>query len=130
MGCIFLGAGLVAFLISLGLGRLSLSERQIHLLANGVSPRRRFLAKVWAVALGLLAAAGAVGSRIDSVDDERAEVVIENVSCFHPELREYVADHASIAWDQYRWTAGAFVMLKPNELERLYPGGRGFGLLI
>jgi monoamine oxidase len=54
-------------------------------------------------------------------NDERAEVVIENVSRFHPELREYVVDHASIAWDQYRWTAGAFVMLKPNELERLYP---------
>jgi hypothetical protein len=54
-------------------------------------------------------------------NDERAEVVIENVSRFHPELREYVVDHASIDWDQYRWTAGAFVMLKPNELERFYP---------
>jgi monoamine oxidase len=54
-------------------------------------------------------------------NDERAEVVIENVSRFHPELREYVVDHASVDWEQYRWTAGAFVMLKPNELERFYP---------
>lgn len=54
-------------------------------------------------------------------NDERVEVVIENVSRFHPELREFVVDHASIDWDQYRWTAGAFVMLKPNELERFYP---------
>jgi monoamine oxidase len=54
-------------------------------------------------------------------NDERAEVVIENVSRFHPELREFVVDHASIEWGQYRWTAGAFVMLKPNELERFYP---------
>lgn len=54
-------------------------------------------------------------------NDERAEVVIENVSRFHPELRKYVVDHASIDWEQYRWTAGAFVMLKPNELERFYP---------
>lgn len=54
-------------------------------------------------------------------NDERAEVVIENVSRFHHELREYVVDYASIDWEQYRWTAGAFVMLKPNELERFYP---------
>lgn len=51
----------------------------------------------------------------------RAEVVIDNVSRFHPELRDYVVDHASIDWEQYRWTAGAFVMLKPGELERFYP---------
>jgi monoamine oxidase len=54
-------------------------------------------------------------------NDERAEVVIENVSRFHPELRDYVVDHASVDWEQYRWTAGAFVMLKPGELERFYP---------
>jgi monoamine oxidase len=54
-------------------------------------------------------------------DNERAEVVIQNVSRFHPELREYVVDHASVEWGTYRWTAGAFVMLKPGELERLYP---------
>lgn len=53
--------------------------------------------------------------------DARAEVVIENISRFHPELREYVVDHASIDWEQYRWTGGAFVMLKPGELERFYP---------
>lgn len=54
-------------------------------------------------------------------NDERAETVIENVSRFHPELRDYVVDHASIDWEEYRWTAGAFVMLKPGELERFYP---------
>jgi monoamine oxidase len=52
---------------------------------------------------------------------ERAEVVIDKVSRFHPELRDYVVDTASIDWEQYRWTAGAFVMLKPGELERFYP---------
>ena len=36
-------------------------------------------------------------------------------SRFHPELRRYVVDHASVDWETYRWTAGAFVMLKPNE---------------
>ena len=54
-------------------------------------------------------------------NDERAEVVIQNVSRFHPELRDYVVDSASVDWEQYRWTAGAFVMLKPGELERFYP---------
>lgn len=54
-------------------------------------------------------------------NEERAETVIENVSRFHPELRDYVVDHASIDWEEYRWTAGAFVMLKPGELERFYP---------
>lgn len=54
-------------------------------------------------------------------NDERAETVIENVSRFHPELRDYVVDYASIDWEEYRWTAGAFVMLKPGELERFYP---------
>jgi len=53
-------------------------------------------------------------------ENERAEVVIENVSRFHPELRKHVVDHASIDWETYRWTAGAFVMLKPGELERFY----------
>jgi monoamine oxidase len=32
-----------------------------------------------------------------------------------------VIDHASVDWEEYRWTAGAFVMLKPGELERFYP---------
>lgn len=60
--------------------------------------------------------------RLGALDDgERAEVVIRNISRFHPELDEYVVDHASIDWEEYRWTGGAFVMLKPNELERLYP---------
>jgi monoamine oxidase len=54
-------------------------------------------------------------------NEDRAETVIDNVSRFHPELREYVVDHASIDWEEYRWTAGAFVMLKPGELERFYP---------
>jgi monoamine oxidase len=54
-------------------------------------------------------------------NEERAETVIDNVSRFHPELRDYVVDHASIDWEEYRWTAGAFVMLKPGELERFYP---------
>jgi hypothetical protein len=68
MGCIFIVSGLIAFLVSLGLGRLSFSERQIHLLADRRSPRRLYVAKVWALALVLLAAAGAVGARMDRVD--------------------------------------------------------------
>jgi monoamine oxidase len=54
-------------------------------------------------------------------NNERAEVVIEKVSRFRPELRDYVVDSASVDWESNRWMAGAFVMLKPNELERLYP---------
>lgn len=69
MGCIFIALGLIALAASLGLGRFCLSERQIHLLSNRPSPRWVYVAKVWVVALALLAAAGAVGLRMHRIDE-------------------------------------------------------------
>ncbi len=54
-------------------------------------------------------------------NDGRAQGVLAHVCRVQPQLRGLVGDHASVDWEQYRWTAGAFVMLKPNELERFYP---------
>jgi monoamine oxidase len=55
-------------------------------------------------------------------NEERAAVAIENVARFHPEIAEdgMVLGHASIAWDQYKWSGGAFSFLWPNQLGRLY----------
>jgi monoamine oxidase len=64
-------------------------------------------------------------------DAGRADVVVRNVSRYHPELPDYVTGHASIDWEQDRWHGGAFVMLQPRELELYYhpairPEGRLF----
>lgn len=68
MGCIFIASGLIALVASLGLGRFCLSQRQIHLLSNRPSSRRGYVVKVWVVALVLLAAAGAAGTRMSRID--------------------------------------------------------------
>ena len=55
-------------------------------------------------------------------NDERAEVCIENIARFHPEIAGdgMVLGHASIAWDQYKWAGGAFSFLWPRQLGREY----------
>ena len=71
--------------------------------------------------------------------EERARVVAEAVSRFHPELAGYepgkehpiVDDHASIFWDEYRWSYGAFSFLRSGDLPKFYadsvkPEGRLF----
>lgn len=72
--------------------------------------------------------------RVAALDWEtRAEVVKQSISRFHPEILEdgMVTDHASIAWNDYKWSAGAFAFLWPRQLEDLYekaiqPDGRLF----
>ncbi|HEY0783674.1 MAG TPA: NAD(P)/FAD-dependent oxidoreductase [Thermoanaerobaculia bacterium] len=54
-------------------------------------------------------------------NDERARIVVENIRRFHPEIDQYVVDHASIDWEEHHWTGGAFCFLQPGELEAYYP---------
>jgi monoamine oxidase len=57
--------------------------------------------------------------------EDRATVAIENISRFHPEIKEpgMVLGHASMAWDQHKWAGGAFSFLWPSQLGRLYQAG-------
>jgi monoamine oxidase len=57
-------------------------------------------------------------------EDERAEVVMNGISRFHPEIREFVVHSASIDWEAERFSAGAFAFLRPRQLERIYPAAR------
>jgi monoamine oxidase len=57
-------------------------------------------------------------------EEERAEVVMNGISRFHPEIRDYVVDSASIDWEAERFSAGAFAFLRPGQLERIYPDAR------
>lgn len=54
-------------------------------------------------------------------ESERAEVVMNNIARFHPEIRDYVIDSASIDWEQEKFSAGAFSFLRPGQLHRLFP---------
>jgi monoamine oxidase len=54
-------------------------------------------------------------------EHERAEVVMDHVERFHPEIREYVVDSASIDWEEEKYSAGAFAFLRPGQLEDLFP---------
>jgi len=47
--------------------------------------------------------------------NERAQIVIDKISRFHPELPKYADDHASMVWDQSKWAAGAFSFLQPGD---------------
>jgi monoamine oxidase len=64
-------------------------------------------------------------------DAERARVVVEGIRRFHPEIESYVEDHASIDWEEFEWTGGAFAFLRPGEIEAFFgdairPEGRVF----
>ena len=50
----------------------------------------------------------------------RKETVLEVIEKFHPEIRSYVDDHASMFWDEYEWTKGAFSSMKPGDLTQHY----------
>ena len=54
-------------------------------------------------------------------EDERAEVVMDHIERFHPEIREYVTDTATIDWEAEKYSAGAFSFLRPGQLEHLFP---------
>lgn len=60
--------------------------------------------------------------RLGALDEsERAEIVMNNIERFHPEIREYVTDSASIDWEQEKFSAGAFSFLRPGQLHSLFP---------
>jgi monoamine oxidase len=52
--------------------------------------------------------------------DERAEVVLKVLEKIHPEIRNHVDDHASICWQTFRWSWGAFAFLRPGDLRDYY----------
>lgn len=54
--------------------------------------------------------------------DERADNIIDAVSKIHPEIIEdgMVKDHASISWDNYKYSKGAFCFMKPGDFSNFY----------
>src|SRR5262249_24092401 len=47
--------------------------------------------------------------------NERAQIVVDKISRFHPELPKYADDHASMVWDQFKWSARAVSFLRPGD---------------
>lgn len=70
--------------------------------------------------------------RLGSLDEEeRRRVVVRNLERFMPELGSHVVDSASMHWEEFRWTAGAFAFFRPGDVELYYqdairPEGRLF----
>lgn len=63
--------------------------------------------------------------RLGALDcEERANVVIDAISKMHPEIIEdgMVKDHASISWDGYKYSNGAFCFMKPGDFSNFYQG--------
>ena len=54
-------------------------------------------------------------------EQERVQAVTESVKSFHPEIEEYVDGQTSIAWDNHRWSLGAYGHLNPNDLAYYLP---------
>jgi monoamine oxidase len=52
--------------------------------------------------------------------EERKAKVVEVIEKFHPEIRSYIDDHASMFWDSYPWTKAAFSFMIPGELINSY----------
>jgi monoamine oxidase len=52
--------------------------------------------------------------------NERAQAVTDVLEKFHPTLRHYVNDHASISWQDYQWSRGAFCFMQPGDLRHYY----------
>jgi monoamine oxidase len=57
-------------------------------------------------------------------EGERADVVMRHIERFHPEIRDYVTDSATIDWEAEKYSAGAFAFLRPGQLEHLFPLAR------
>ena len=75
---------------------------------------------------GVLLASYSVGQdaiRLGSLsDDEAASVVMESISHFHPEILDegMVIGHKTMAWNNNKWSSGAFAFLWPNQLKDIY----------
>ncbi len=58
--------------------------------------------------------------RLGSLSPEgRASCVVDKIARFHPEIRDLADDHASMNWDEYKWSRGAFSFLEPGD-QQLY----------
>jgi monoamine oxidase len=53
---------------------------------------------------------------------EREELVIQQVSQIHPELRhrDMILARSTWAWDTYRWCGGAFAFYQPGQFSRIH----------
>ena len=59
--------------------------------------------------------------RLGALDEsQRAEIVMNKIERFHPEIREFVIDSASIDWEAEEFSAGAFAFLRPGQLHSLF----------
>jgi monoamine oxidase len=47
--------------------------------------------------------------------------VVQNIAAIHPEISAAADDDASIFWDSYEYTHGAFSFLNPGDQTSLYP---------
>lgn len=66
---------------------------------------------------------GADARRLGTLPHPQREEVVKNVIAnFHPEIMEeaMVDDSASIFWDEYDWTGGAFCFMKPGDFAEYY----------
>lgn len=54
-------------------------------------------------------------------DSERADVVMTHIERFHPEIRDYVTETATVDWEEEKYSAGAFAFLRPGQLEHVFP---------
>ncbi len=55
--------------------------------------------------------------------ERRAEIVLNELEKFHPEIRQYLDDKEpsqSIFWDSYPWSRGAFCGMRPNDMKKYY----------
>ena len=55
--------------------------------------------------------------------NERAACVIDKIARFHPEVRDFADDHASMSWDDNKWAGGAFSFLDPSDQARYLAAG-------
>lgn len=51
---------------------------------------------------------------------EGSVAVIDVLRNFHPEIDKYVDGYATMYWDDFRWSRGAFSFLKPGDLQDYY----------
>jgi monoamine oxidase len=51
---------------------------------------------------------------------ERADAVIDVLEHVHKDIRSFVDDSASMYWDDFRWSRGAFCFMRPGDLPSYY----------
>ena len=68
---------------------------------------------------------GATARRLATLgSQERGNLVVDKIERFHPQISNYLDSdkpYASMAWDQNKWSAGAFASSNPLDLQRFFP---------